>query len=496
MVSAATNLGANAAKRYLEINTSKATRATEELASGSKASNPSYDPSSSAVGYRLSANLQSLIQASSNVSQATAMIQMATGSLGATQDILTRLKELTVKANTDSVGDGERKMMNDEFQQLIEQVTINANNARWGGVSLFSGGAGDATANGGPTPQSASGLLANAVFAGTLNPANTQGNITGYAVDATVKANGSLYDVTVVISEQTFKATVGTPVGGGTLTLVSVSDPGSSISFDYAGAAADSATFQAALRNSLGIGSGLTRASFVSASAGSGVIGTALELSAGSGTNAGTWALTYDYDATTFKGTFRVSRGTEYYTAVIDRENYTDPAQVATTVSFSNGISLALDAFDMTNDLAQETFQIVAGEQIIQAFQYGEKATDMLSVTFKGATAEALELAGLTILTMEAAQKASSKIDAAQDQVGSMIAELGGKAAQLGFMADTLMISIQNQTAARSTFIDANIADSMMTLQRFKGLAQVANSVFTQALNEQSQLTEMVQQVR
>ncbi|AIK95792.1 flagellin [Candidatus Odyssella acanthamoebae] len=500
MVSAATNLGANAAKRYLEINTNKATRATEELASGSKASNPSYDPSSSAVGYRLTANVQSLIQASSNVSQATAMIQMATGSLGATQEILTRMKELTVKANTNSVGDGERKMMNDEFQQLVAQVTINANNARWGGVPLFSGGAGAAT-HSGAVPEAATGLLAVAnAFTNTMNAANTQGNITGYAVDATVTADGSLYDVTVVISDQTFKAKVGTPTGGGALTLVSVSDPSSSISLNYAAATTaitDAASFQATLRGALGIGAGLTRASFTSLSTNSAAVtGGAVTLSAGSGTNAGTWALTYNYDNVTSQGTFRVSRGTEYYTSAIDLANYGTPTAIATTVSFSNGISLSLNAFDATNALAQETYSIVAGTQIIQAFQYGEKATDMLSVTFKGATADALKLQGLTILTMQAAQETSLKIDSAQDQVGSMIAELGGKAAQLGFMADTLMISIQNQTAARSTFIDANIAESMMTLQRFKGLAQVANSVFTQALNEQSQLTEMVKQVR
>lgn len=494
MVSAATNLGANAAKRYLEINTLKATRATEELASGSKASNPSYDPSSSAVGYRLTANLQSLIQASSNVTQATAMIQMATGSLGATQEVLTRMKELTVKANTNSVGDGERKMMNDEFQRLLEQITVNAQNARWGGISLFTGGAG-ASAHDGNVPQAASGLVAVAdAFAGTMNVANTQGNITGYAVDATVTSNGLLYDVTVQISDQTFKATVGDPIGGGSLTLVSVSDPGTSLSLDYAAAVTaitDAATFQSSLREALGIGIGATRASFAALSTGSGIIGTGIQFSSGSGTNAGTWALTYDYNATTEKGTFKVSRGTEYYTATVDAG-----ASMTTTVSFSNGITLSLQAFDGQANLVQETFEVGVGTQVTQAFQYGEKATDMLTVTFKGATYQALNLQGLTILTMEEAQKASLRIDGAQDQVGSMIAELGGKASQLNFMADTLKIGIQNQVAARSTFIDADIADSMLTLQRFKGLAQVANTVFTQALNEQSQLTTMVQNVR
>jgi flagellin len=169
---------------------------------------------------------------------------------------------------------------------------------------------------------------------------------------------------------------------------------------------------------------------------------------------------------------------------------------MTTTVSFSNGINLALTAFDGTANLAQETWAVAAGTSISQSFQYGEKASDMLNVVFKGANVSALGLSGVNILTMGNAQASSLVIDGAQDQVGSMIAELGGKAAQLSFMADTLKISIQNQTAARSTFIDANIAESMLTLQKFKGLAGVASSVFTQALNEQANLTSMVQQMR
>lgn len=148
MVSAATNLGANAAKRYLEVSTAKATRATEELASGSRASNPSYDPASSAVGYRLTANVQLLVKLANNVAQATAMIQMASRCSWCYPRRSDPLEKLTVKANTNTVGDSERKMMNEEFQRLVNQVDVNATNARWGGASLFTGGAGAATHSG------------------------------------------------------------------------------------------------------------------------------------------------------------------------------------------------------------------------------------------------------------------------------------------------------------------------------------------------------------
>lgn len=45
-------------------------------------SNPSYDPSSAAVGYSLNAKTQSLMQASRNIMQAVSEIQMASGGPG------------------------------------------------------------------------------------------------------------------------------------------------------------------------------------------------------------------------------------------------------------------------------------------------------------------------------------------------------------------------------------------------------------------------------
>ncbi len=490
MVTAATNLGANAAKRYLEINTSKATRATEELASGSRAANPAYDPSSSAVGYRLTSNLVSLGQSSRNVTQAISLIQMATGALGATQDVLTRMKEITVSANTNTVGDNERAMMNQEFQRLLEQVDLNATNARWGGVSLFTGGGGTATASG-IVAEGATGLTAVAnAFANTLN-ANSQGLITGVATDATVTQNGGLYDVTVKVGTQTFKATTA-PTASGTLSLVSTTDPGNVLVFDYAASVAgitNAATFQTALRSLLGVDTA-TKATFSSLSTSAAGMPN-VTLTAGSGTNPGTWALTYTGAAAGGTGMFKLTRGDEVYTASV-----TTAASMTGTVSFGNGVSLALATFDGTANAAQETYNIVQGSAINMQFQYAEKASDVLSITFNGANVSALGLSGISVDTTGNAQTASSLIDTAIQTIGQFIANLGGKASQLNYMSDTLKISMQNQEAARSTFIDANIAQSMMTLQRFKGLGSVASTVFTQSLNQQSELAQMVGNVR
>lgn len=492
MVSSVTNLGANAAKRYIEINAQGAQKATEELASGSIVSNPSYNPSASSVGYALSANVVSLQQAGRNVSQATSLLQMASGVMGATADILTRLKELTVSANSDTIGTAQRQQLNVEFGNLLNQITLNAQGARWGGISLFNGGAGSATANGAIT-EAANGL--NAVtnaFAGTLNTTNTQGMITGVASAATVTANGGLYNVSVTVGNQTFTAEVIPPAAAGILTLVSTSDNTNIIALDYDASAVtaitNAATFQTSLRSLLGIGSATTTtANFVGAS----TTATGVTFSAGAATDAGQWALSYAGAAAAGTGTFKVTNGANSYTATV-----TTSASMTQTVTFGNGISLALAAFDGTANITQSTYTVGAGTGVNLSFQYGEKSTDVLAVSFGGATASALGLTGTNVLTTANATIASALIDTALQLIGTQIANLGGNRSQLNFMANTLGISIQNQQAARSSFIDANIADSMSSLQQFRGLGQVSGTVFTQALNDAANLTNLVQSLR
>lgn len=486
MVTASTNLGANASKRYLEYNTNKAIRATESLASGSRASNPSYDPSASAVGYRLSAILQAYGQSARNVSQASAMIQMATGSLGATQDVLTRMKALTVAANSDTIGTQDRAMFDQEFQQLLAQVDVNASSARWGGIALFTGGGGTATAAATVASAGVTGVTADAD--GFTAAIVGQGMITGVATDATVVQNGSLFDVSVTIGSQTFKATVPAPTNSGTLTLVSTTDSGNAVTFNYGATAGTNTTtgtlLETELRAFLGVDTA-TKGVFTSA-------GTALSnltMTAGSGTAAGSWALSYTVAGN--DGVFKLTRGDQSYTAT-----ETAAASMTGTVSFDNGVVLALNSFVGNASVAQGIYNVTAGTSITQSFQYGDKSSDMLSVTFSGATTSALGLSGLNVITAGNASAANTQIDLAMQTIGSFIGQLGGKASQLGFIGDTLKISTQNQSAARSTFIDADIAEAMSESQKFRGLAQVAGSVFTQSLSDASNLAQMVGNVR
>jgi len=101
--SSITNLGANSARNYIDIANAKANIAISQL-SGGKLSIID-NPASAAVGYNMSSTIQSLQQAQRNVSQATSMIQSITGFLGASADVLSTMGQLSVAANSDTIGD-------------------------------------------------------------------------------------------------------------------------------------------------------------------------------------------------------------------------------------------------------------------------------------------------------------------------------------------------------------------------------------------------------
>jgi len=377
---------------------------------------------------------------------------------------------------------------------LLQQIDLNSKNARWGGVSMLNGGVGAVTPQAAvvAAPTVAGGAITAGTYFGALGTAftaaSTQGYINGSVTDASVTANGIQYEVSITVGNQVFQ---GTTTGGAAslILLTSTTDNGNVIALTstttFVGVAA--ATVQSDLQTQLGIGTGLNAVfSSLNTTAG-GMAGVAF--TAGAGTTAGGWGLTYTVNGT--QGTFKISNGLEQYTASV-----TAGASLTQNVTFNNGVSLALTAFNGSASVAQNIYNVASGTAITQTFQYGELAADTLSVSFSGAGIAALGIAGTSIATQSGAAIASNLIKLAQDSLGNQIATLGGAASQLKFMTDTLRVNIENTQAALSTFTDADIASSMQNLQTFNGLGQIAQSVFTKALNDQSNLVQMVQSVR
>lgn len=135
----ATNTAANSALRYLNINSQAESSITSKLASGSRITKASDDASGLAIGTRIQSDVTVLAQASTNASQATAILQTADGGLARISDILQRMKSLATQSNSGSVTDNERGYINSEYQELLKEIDGIAGSTRYNGDSLLDG---------------------------------------------------------------------------------------------------------------------------------------------------------------------------------------------------------------------------------------------------------------------------------------------------------------------------------------------------------------------
>lgn len=110
-----------------------------KLSSGTRINKAGDDAAGLAISEKLKANIRGTQQATRNAGDGISMIQTAEGGLSETSNILIRLRELSVQAASDTVGDTERKFADLEFQHLTQEVDRIATSTEFNGKKLLTG---------------------------------------------------------------------------------------------------------------------------------------------------------------------------------------------------------------------------------------------------------------------------------------------------------------------------------------------------------------------
>jgi flagellin len=111
----------------------------EKLSSGYRINKAADDAAGLAISDGLNADIRSLAQARRNANDAVSMLQVAEGSLEEVTGIVTRLKELSVQAASDTVGAQERDYLNREFMALKDEVDRIVLSTEFNGTRLLIG---------------------------------------------------------------------------------------------------------------------------------------------------------------------------------------------------------------------------------------------------------------------------------------------------------------------------------------------------------------------
>lgn len=134
-----TNLAANSALRYLEINSTAQSDSLSKLSSGSRITSAKDDASGLAIATTMSSDIAVLTQASTNVQNGQAVLNTADGALSNISEILQRMKSLTAQAQSGTASTDDLSYIDAEYQQLLEEVDDIASTSNFNGVKLLDG---------------------------------------------------------------------------------------------------------------------------------------------------------------------------------------------------------------------------------------------------------------------------------------------------------------------------------------------------------------------
>ncbi|MBT3980284.1 MAG: flagellin FliC [Bacteriovoracaceae bacterium] len=134
-----TNVPSLSAQRTLQVNNQNQERTLERLSSGSRINRSADDAAGLAISEKLKSQIRSVNQAERNANDGISMIQVAEGGLNEISNIMTRLRELSIQAATDTVGDSERQFVNLEYQNLKQEVQRISQVTEFNGRKLLDG---------------------------------------------------------------------------------------------------------------------------------------------------------------------------------------------------------------------------------------------------------------------------------------------------------------------------------------------------------------------
>ena len=138
-ISLRTNSPSLGANRVLKKNSKKGNKALEKLASGYTINRSADDASGLGISEKMRAQITALDTYSDNSENGISLIQTAEGYLGEVHDMLDRMYELCVRAGNGIFENNERKMIQEEIDNLTEEIDRISDTANFNQRLLFKG---------------------------------------------------------------------------------------------------------------------------------------------------------------------------------------------------------------------------------------------------------------------------------------------------------------------------------------------------------------------
>lgn len=536
------NMNALNAHRNMNINNTAAGKSMEKLSSGLRINRAGDDAAGLAISEKMRGQIRGLTQASRNASDGISMIQTAEGALSETQNILQRMRELSVQSSNDTNTSEDRASIQKEIEQLTEEIDRIGNNTEFNTQSLLKGD--------GSVALEQTGKISNANAKGTETKTQASAKITldvdggcgkGDSVSVTIggkeikveldtaiaAGTGKGTDVAKVITEKLneainkdndLKGNFEVSSKNNVITISAKKDgkydgeKGTISKATLTGAINANATSTesvgvttrgSAKINSIDFTKGITAATSKKEE----VLATMKELTGKGFEVNGQKVEFYNVNDGVYKGDaigVDISRAFDVADKIAGATitaNELSDLKVALADSMVNqigdklnGVSISKEAantiaFETTATGIDSKIELKDGatkEDFTATFQVGANSNQTISISIGDMRAEALGVKNVDLTTSEGSQNATATIQAAIEKVSTERAGLGAVQNRLEYTISNLDNTTENLTSAESTLRDVDMAKEMMTFSKNNILNQAAQAMLAQA-NQQPQ---------
>lgn len=124
-------------------------KSLEKLSTGLRINRASDDAAGLSVSESLRSRVRGMDRAKSNAEDGIALLQIAEGATGEINNILQRMRELSIQSATDTMTTTERSYTDKEFGQLMSEISRISASASYNGMTLLDGAAGSFGVSGG-----------------------------------------------------------------------------------------------------------------------------------------------------------------------------------------------------------------------------------------------------------------------------------------------------------------------------------------------------------
>lgn len=145
-VSSLSGLSAIQQQQNLQKSGAKLSAAIAAIASGNRLTSASTDIASLSIASQLQSAVSGLKQASGNIVQASSLAQVADGGVSQLQEVAIQLQNLAQQAGSPILNDDNRKALNEQFKQLVQQADSIVASTGFNGKKLLNGDLSDSGA--------------------------------------------------------------------------------------------------------------------------------------------------------------------------------------------------------------------------------------------------------------------------------------------------------------------------------------------------------------